>query len=173
MFRRHGQRHHRAHRRRAERVAVRHGPAGGGSGSSSSGKCFGGGFTVSALFQAQRARSMGAIVYCVGVKEFNQTQVRGHRIINTKAPFYVIGHLVIYATPACDHCRHHRARVSCLGRLPVSQRNHRLGRTRERRDNNASLKKRSRDCLVCPLKDHQEVVHRDPRRRAVQRVCRR
>ena len=25
--------------------------------------------------QAERARSMGAIVYCVGVKEFNQTQV--------------------------------------------------------------------------------------------------
>lgn len=27
------------------------------------------------FLQAQRARSMGAIVYCVGVKEFNQTQV--------------------------------------------------------------------------------------------------
>lgn len=28
---------------------------------------------------------MGAIVYCVGVKEFNQTQVRGHRLINVDA----------------------------------------------------------------------------------------
>lgn len=27
------------------------------------------------VLQAERARSMGAIVYCVGVKEFNQTQV--------------------------------------------------------------------------------------------------
>lgn len=26
--------------------------------------------------QAQRARSLGAIVYCVGVKDFNQTQVQ-------------------------------------------------------------------------------------------------
>lgn len=33
-------------------------------------------FCLSVVFwQAQRARSMGAIVYCVGVKEFNQTQV--------------------------------------------------------------------------------------------------
>lgn len=31
---------------------------------------------LSFCLQAQRARSMGAIVYCVGVKEFNQTQVR-------------------------------------------------------------------------------------------------
>lgn len=30
---------------------------------------------VCVCVQAQRARSLGAIVYCVGVKDFNQTQV--------------------------------------------------------------------------------------------------
>uniref|UniRef100_A0A8C2WU72 ANTXR cell adhesion molecule 1d n=1 Tax=Cyclopterus lumpus TaxID=8103 RepID=A0A8C2WU72_CYCLU len=30
---------------------------------------------ICSVLQAQRARSMGAIVYCVGVKEFNQTQL--------------------------------------------------------------------------------------------------
>lgn len=109
VFCRHGQRHHRAHWWRTQRVAVRYSPARGETGfvwaDGSSLLLFItfkrwkdfhhvlDRFTVSTLPQAQRARSMGAIVYCVGVKEFNQTQVRVQRLrnANTLRCIVVIG----------------------------------------------------------------------------------
>lgn len=51
-----------------------------------------------ALQQAERARTLGAIVYCVGVKDFNETQVKPTRLSNKFhlyllnkhiSPFYV------------------------------------------------------------------------------------
>lgn len=93
-------------------------------------------FCLSVVFwQAQRARSMGAIVYCVGVKEFNQTQVgsnggywRWCEYAKTEMPF--IFFLWLFVFPARHYCRHYGTRVSCVGRLPSPQGNHWLGMTR-------------------------------------------
>lgn len=78
---------------------------------------------------------MGAIVYCVGVKEFNQTQVgsiEGYRRCckcikkaNTICFFF----LRLYVFLACNYCRYCGTCVSCMGRLPSPQGNHWLGMT--------------------------------------------
>lgn len=78
--------------------------------------------------QAQRARTLGAIVYCVGVKDFNQTQV--HNTVQklslwslkTSALFVCrftkpIG-IILYCVLVGYHCRHHWSCVSCCGRFP-------------------------------------------------------
>ena len=87
------------------------------------------------LLQAQRARSMGAIVYCVGVKDFNQTQVgsaggywRCCKCLRkqTQLIFYFLRLFVFLAR---NYCRHGGSCVSCVGRLPGPQGNHWLGTT--------------------------------------------
>lgn len=51
---------------------------------------------------------MGAIVYCVGVKDFNQTQVRGHRSINADTPkcILVIGSTLLQLATIADTIEH-------------------------------------------------------------------
>ncbi|TNN00027.1 hypothetical protein fugu_013059 [Takifugu bimaculatus] len=58
--------------------------------------------------EAQRARTMGAIVYCVGVKDFNETQVRGHRSINADTPkcILVIGSVLLQLATIADTIEH-------------------------------------------------------------------
>lgn len=74
---------------------------------------------------------MGAIVYCVGVKEFNQTQVGGgYRGILKMWPIPkkgiqdIIFFLWLCVFLACNYCRHCGACVSCVGRIPGPQGNH-------------------------------------------------
>lgn len=87
--------------------------------------------------QAQRARSLGAIIYCVGVKDFNQTQVTQHqctiRCFSGTSDFnhiFCIGgvsvNLYCITCLAGHSCRHHRACVPCNWRIPSPWRNDRL-----------------------------------------------
>lgn len=88
--------------------------------------------------QAQRARSLGAIVYCVGVKDFNQTQVtQQHCTISCFCAsdlnhnnFSVLSvnlyWLYCIACLAGHNCRHHRACVPSYWRIPGPWRNDRL-----------------------------------------------
>lgn len=76
---------------------------------------------------------MGAIVYCVGVKEFNQTQVRAtERWCHKKIILFLVSFIqfcLCVSFLACNYCRLCRACVSCMGRFPSSKGNHRLGMT--------------------------------------------
>lgn len=77
---------------------------------------------------------MGAIVYCVGVKEFNQTQVWSTEgywrcckyIKKTRYKCFI---LCLCVFVACNYCRHCGTCVSCVGRLPSPEGNHWLGMT--------------------------------------------
>lgn len=106
------------------------------------------------LSQAARARALGAIVYCVGVKDFNETQVKKKIFLHTRWTVRNLFHYPIYTvlfyiqhvcwthhvlnntqTDLCFcpivagyHSWHHRARVSCDGRIPSSQRRDWLGK---------------------------------------------
>ena len=99
--------------------------------------------------QAERARSMGAIVYCVGVKEFNETQVwktgSGFTLkplcdqIQRADPMENVCLSVCVCACVCVcvcvcvcfsagyHSGHSGACLSCVGRLPSTQGDHRLG----------------------------------------------
>lgn len=92
---------------------------------------------------------MGAIVYCVGVKDFNQTQVRGHRSINadTLKCILVIGSLLLQLATIADTIEHvfpvWGGFQSLRGIIDSVQHIH---MTRERCANNTSLK-RFGDCI--------------------------
>lgn len=119
---------------------------------------------------------MGAIVYCVGVKDFNQTQVRGHRSINAHTPrcILVIGSMLLQLATIADTIEHVFpvwGDFQSLGGIIDSVRH--IYTTPERC---ANVVKKVDLVIVLGLlflEDHQEVVHRDPRSRAVQRVRRR
>lgn len=90
---------------------------------------------LSIYVQAQRARSLGAIVYCVGVKDFNQTQVTWqHCTISCFSSDFthnfctggVSVNLYCITCLAGHNCRHHRACVPSTWRIPGSWRNDRL-----------------------------------------------
>lgn len=113
---------------------------------------------------------MGAIVYCVGVKDFNQTQVRGHRSMNADTPkcIVVIGSLLLQLATIADTIEHV---------FPVWGGFQSLRGIIDSVRHIYTMRRCANDVVIVSgllfLEDHQEVVHRDPGSRAVQRVRRR
>ena len=85
--------------------------------------------------QASRARQLGATVYCVGVKDFNETQVNPSTHHITTHQWGPIDSPVCSRSaanvppPAVDDSRREGPRVPGQRRLPGSAGDHRLGMT--------------------------------------------